>query len=185
MLQQWCSAADKNGSEQAFLARVKSTTLTDRAAPIINRIVWKYQHIIEKQSRQPDFTTFRWRRILDGLSLPVQLHPELRTPPEPNQEDTVLHQVDECCAPEEHLPSRMRLSGKKELWFACYLQTHKRMYTYRTSQLSHGFYNTPAPCALSQKATAPCDPIGSSDSHRQSCCRSSFPGKGPPHNVKG
>ena len=94
MLQQWCSAADKNGSEQAFLARVKSTTLTDRAAPIINRIVWKYQHIIEKQSRQPDFTTFRWRRILDGLSLPVQLRPELRTPPEPNQEDTVLHQVD-------------------------------------------------------------------------------------------
>ena len=94
MLQQWCSATDKNRSEQAFLARVKSTTLTDRAAPIINRIVWKYQHIIEKQSRQPDFTTFRWRRILDGLSLPVQLRPELQTPPEPNQEDTFLHQVD-------------------------------------------------------------------------------------------
>ena len=94
MLQQWCSATDKNRSEQAFLARVKSTTLTDRATPIINRIVWKYQHIIEKQSRQPDFTTFRWRRILDGLSLPVQLRPELRTPPEPNQEDTFLHQVD-------------------------------------------------------------------------------------------
>ena len=60
----------------------------------MKQIVWKYHHIIDQQSRQANFTTFRWRKILDGLSLPVQLRPELQTPPELNQEETFLHQVD-------------------------------------------------------------------------------------------
>ena len=58
ILQQWCSATDKNRSEQSSLARVKSTTLTDRATTIMNQTVWKYQHIIEKQSRQPNLLRF-------------------------------------------------------------------------------------------------------------------------------
>ena len=94
MLQRASSPSDVVRSEQLSQVRIKFTALTDRATAILKQIVWKYQHIIEKQSRQTNFTTFRWRRILDGLSLPVQLRPELQTPPEHNQEETFLHQVD-------------------------------------------------------------------------------------------
>ena len=94
ILQRASSPSDVVRSEQLSQVRIKFTALTDRATAILKQIVWKYQHIIEKQSRQTNFTTFRWRRILDGLSLPVQLRPELQTPPEHNQEETFLHQVD-------------------------------------------------------------------------------------------
>ena len=94
ILQRASSPSDVVRSEQRSQVRIKFTALTDRATAIMKQIVWKYQHIIEKQSRQTNFTTFRWRRILDGLSLPVQLRPELQTPPELNQEETFLHQVD-------------------------------------------------------------------------------------------
>ena len=94
ILQRASSPSDVVRSEQLSQVRIKFTALTDRATAIMKQIVWKYQHIIEKQSRQTNFTTFRWRRILDGLSLPVQLRPELQTPPELNQEETFLHQVD-------------------------------------------------------------------------------------------
>ena len=69
MLQQVRSATDEFRSEQSSLARVKPTALTDRATTIMNQTVWKYQHIIEQQSRQTNFATFRWRRILEGLYL--------------------------------------------------------------------------------------------------------------------
>ena len=94
ILQRASSPSDLVRSEQLSQVRIKFTALTDRATAILKQIVWKYQHIIEKQSRQTNFTTFRGRRILDGLSLPVQLRPELQTPPEHNQEETFLHQVD-------------------------------------------------------------------------------------------
>ena len=94
MLQQFSNATEVVRREQSPLARVKPTALTDRAATIMKQTVWKYQHIIEKQSRQTNFTTFRWRRILEGLNLPVQMRPELQPPPELNQEETLLHQVD-------------------------------------------------------------------------------------------
>ena len=73
ILQRASSPSDVVRSEQLSQVRNKFTALTDRATAILKQIVWKYQHIIEKQSRQTNFTTFRWRRILDGLSLPVQL----------------------------------------------------------------------------------------------------------------
>ena len=61
----------------------------------MKQTVWKYQHIIEKQSpRQTNFTTFRWRRILEGLYLPVRIRNELQNPPELNRDETFLHQVD-------------------------------------------------------------------------------------------
>ena len=94
ILQRASSPSDVVRSEQLSQVRIKFTALTDRATAIMKQIVWKYQHIIEQQSRQTNFTTFRWRRILDGLSLPIQLRPELQTPPELNQEETFLHQVD-------------------------------------------------------------------------------------------
>ena len=94
MLQHSSSPSDVVRSEQPSQVRIKFTALTDRATTIMNQIVWKYQHIIEKQSRQTNFATFRWRRILEGLYLPVQLRHELQTPPELNQEETFLHQAD-------------------------------------------------------------------------------------------
>ena len=94
ILQRASSPSDVVRSEQPSQVRIKFTALTDRATAIMKQIVWKYHHIIDQQSRQTNFTTFRWRRILDGLSLPVQLRPELQTPPELNQEETFLHQVD-------------------------------------------------------------------------------------------
>ena len=94
ILQRASSPSDVVRSEQLSQVRIKFTALTDRATAIMKQIVWKYQHIIEQQSRQTNFTTFRWRRILDGLALPIQLRPELQTPPELNQEETFLHQVD-------------------------------------------------------------------------------------------
>jgi len=94
ILQHSSSPSDVVRRDQLSQVRINFTALTDRATAIINQIVWKYQHIIEKQSRQTNFTTFRWRRILDRLSLPVQPRPELQTPPELNQEETLLHQVD-------------------------------------------------------------------------------------------
>ena len=94
MLQQGCGAVDDCRSEQSSLARVEPTTLTDRATTIMNQTVWKYQHIIEKQSRQTNFATFRWRRILEGLYLPERLRNELQSPPELDREATFLHQID-------------------------------------------------------------------------------------------
>ena len=94
MLQQFCSATDVVRSEQSSLARIKPTALTDRATTILHQIVWKYQHIIDKQSRQTNFATFRWRRILDGLYLPVRIRTELQSPADLNREETFLHQVD-------------------------------------------------------------------------------------------
>ena len=94
LLQQFCSATDVMRREQSSLARVKPTALTDRATTIMNQTVWKYQHIVDKQSRQINFATVRWRRILEGLYLPVRIRNELQSPPELNREETFLHQVD-------------------------------------------------------------------------------------------
>ena len=60
----------------------------------MKQTVWKYQHIIEKQSRQTNFATFRWRRILEGLYLPERVRNELQPPPELDREATFLHQID-------------------------------------------------------------------------------------------
>ena len=94
MLQQFINATEGVGREQYSRARVKPTALTERATTIMRQTVWKYQHIIEKQSRQTNFTTFRWRRILEGLYLPVRIRNELQNPSELNRDETFLHQVD-------------------------------------------------------------------------------------------
>ena len=50
------------------------TALSERATTILRQLVWTFQHVIEKQERKPDFTTFRWRVILQGIPLPAHTH---------------------------------------------------------------------------------------------------------------
>ena len=50
-----------------------ATALSERATAILRQIVWTFQHVID-QERRPDFTTFRWRLILQGISLPAHTH---------------------------------------------------------------------------------------------------------------
>ena len=50
------------------------TALSERATTILRHIVWTFQHVIDQQERRPDFTTFRWRLILQGISLPAHTH---------------------------------------------------------------------------------------------------------------
>ena len=55
-------------------ASTKATALSERATTILRQIVWTFQHVIDKQERKPDFTTFRWRVILQGIPLPAHTH---------------------------------------------------------------------------------------------------------------
>ena len=148
--------------EQSPLARVKPTALTDRAATIMKQTVWKYQHIIEKQSRQTNFTSFRWRRILEGLNLLVHMRPELQPPPELNQEETLLHQVDWSCAPNEHFPSERLALGKGWLR-ACLWSWEKRKSSTQQSHLLWTMMSliTQVSCSLLHIVPTPCNPIGS------------------------
>ena len=52
----------------------KATVLSERATTILRQIVWTFQHVIDKQERKPDLTTFRWRVILQGIPLPAHAH---------------------------------------------------------------------------------------------------------------
>ena len=94
MLQQFINATERVGRGQHSLAQVKPTALTERATTIMRQTVVKYQHIIEKQSRQTNFATFRWRRVLEGLYLPVRIRNELQNPSELNRAETFLYQID-------------------------------------------------------------------------------------------
>ena len=48
-----------------------ATVLSERATTILRQLVWTFQHVIRKQEGKPDFTTFRWRVILQGIALPA------------------------------------------------------------------------------------------------------------------
>ena len=93
MLLQIDTTEDARG-EQPSQVQIKPFVLTERATVIMKQTVWRYQHIIEKQSRQTKFTTYRWRRIFEGLYLPVRIRNKLQPPPELNRAETFLHQVD-------------------------------------------------------------------------------------------
>jgi len=94
LLQQCNKATVEGRKRQSSLARVTPTVLTERATTIMQQTVWKFQNIIDKQTRQTNFTTFRWRRILEGLYLPGRVRIVLQPPPEPNQAEAFLLQVD-------------------------------------------------------------------------------------------
>ena len=94
MLLQIGDTTEDARGEQPSQVQIKPFVLTERATVIMKQTVWRYQHIIEKQSRQTKFTTYRWRRIFEGLYLPVRIRNELQPPPELNRAETFLHQVD-------------------------------------------------------------------------------------------
>ena len=52
-------------------ATTSATVLSERATTILRQLVWTFQHVIRKQEGKPDFTTFRWRVILQGIALPA------------------------------------------------------------------------------------------------------------------
>lgn len=52
-------------------ATTSATVLSERATTILRQLVWTFQHVIRKQDGKPDFTTFRWRVILQGIPLPA------------------------------------------------------------------------------------------------------------------
>ena len=53
-------------------ATASATALSERATTILQHTVWTFQHVIDRQERRTDFTTFRWRRILQGITLPAR-----------------------------------------------------------------------------------------------------------------
>ena len=67
-----CLADDK--SRPSVVASTATTALSDRATAILRQLVWIFQHVIVKQERKPDFTTFRWRVILQGIPLPTRTY---------------------------------------------------------------------------------------------------------------
>ena len=52
-------------------ATTSATVLSERATTILRQLGWTFQHVIRKQEGKPDFTTFRWRVILQGIALPA------------------------------------------------------------------------------------------------------------------
>ena len=91
LLQQDRQVTEESEEWPHTAARANATVLTERAATIMQHTVWTFQNVIDKQTRQTNFTTFRWRRILQGLYLPGQ---GLPPPLELNQAEGFLHQVD-------------------------------------------------------------------------------------------
>ena len=55
-------------------ASASATALSERATTILRQVVWTFQHVIDRQDRKPDFTTFRWLVILQGIPLPAHTH---------------------------------------------------------------------------------------------------------------
>ena len=61
-------------SKPSAVASTATTALSERATTILRQLVWIFQHVIVKQERKPDFTTFRWRVILQGIPLPARTY---------------------------------------------------------------------------------------------------------------
>ena len=49
-----------------------ATALSERATTILQHTVWTFQHVINRQEPRTDFTTLRWRIILQGIRLPAR-----------------------------------------------------------------------------------------------------------------
>ena len=85
----WCP--EENAERPPTVAAANATVLTELATTILQHTVWTFQNVIDRQTRRTDFTTFRWRRILQGLSLPGRNLPQ---PVAIRQADDLLSQVD-------------------------------------------------------------------------------------------
>ena len=62
-----------DNSKPSGAASTVASALSDRATAILKQAVWIFQHVI-KQDRKPEFTTFRWRVILQGIPLPARTY---------------------------------------------------------------------------------------------------------------
>ena len=69
------------------------TTMTEHAKLLLGSIVRKY-HSTRPQLMRGCYTSHRWRRILEGLYLPVRIREELRRPAGLARPATPLDQVD-------------------------------------------------------------------------------------------
>ena len=67
------SSANDN-SKPLGAASPTVSALSDRATAIVKNVVWTFKHVIAKQDRKPEFTTFRWRVILQGVPLPTRTY---------------------------------------------------------------------------------------------------------------
>ena len=63
-----------DNSKPSGAASTTVSALSDRATAIVKQVVWTFQHVIAKQDRKPEFTTFRWRVILQGIPLPTRTY---------------------------------------------------------------------------------------------------------------
>ena len=63
-------------------ATTSATVLSERATTILRQLAWTFQHVIRKQEGKPDFTTFRWRVILQGIPLPAFTRMPIRAEPQ-------------------------------------------------------------------------------------------------------
>ena len=73
--------------------RVDDTALTEHAKLLLGSIVQKY-HSTRPQLTRGCYTSHRWRRILEGLYLPVRIREELHRPAGVARTEILLDQVD-------------------------------------------------------------------------------------------
>lgn len=66
-------SSSNDNTEPSGAESIRASALSDRATAVVKQVVWIFQHVI-KQEREPEFTTFRWRVILQGIPLPTRTY---------------------------------------------------------------------------------------------------------------
>ena len=93
LLPQGQDALSQQWVEGWALPRVDDTTMTEHAKLLVGSIVQKY-HSTRPQQTRGCYTSHRWRRILEGLYLPVRIGEELHRPDGLARPGSFLDQVD-------------------------------------------------------------------------------------------
>ena len=78
-------------------AITRATVLSEFATTILRQVVWTFQHVIKRQEGKPDFTTLRWRVILQGIALPAFMRMPIAAVPQDYDDDIpwdLLSEVD-------------------------------------------------------------------------------------------
>ena len=78
-------------------AITRATVLSEFATTIVRQVVWTFQHVIKRQEGKPDFTTLRWRVILQGIALPAFMRMPIAAVPQDYDDDIpwdLLSEVD-------------------------------------------------------------------------------------------
>ena len=83
-----------NPSEEAI---TRATALSEFATTVLRQVVWTFQHVVKRQEGKPDFTTLRWRVILQGIALPASMRMPIAAMPQDYDDDIpwdLLSEVD-------------------------------------------------------------------------------------------